>query len=384
MALQAIIGGGTLLIPNEINQLFNGTPSNSDSVPLDALDEALHIVGRLVMQDRGAGGTKTLLTTGGASKIHWASGATSVLNAASVLRVGLQTVDLANGPASRGDGVFDIYKDVAGTLAASTWHNAVLNAGSNQTLTNGDLIAVCFQLTTFTAADNVFFRCGITSNSGLSGGTGYTHILSSGTVFNALSNVPNVMIEFSDGTIGWLAETFPFHTAAGNSFNVGTATADEYGNVVRLPVPFKSDGVQVGAFAPAGDCEIIRYSDPFGTPTVQRSMTVDANAVLASAVRRMPIIWSTPFTGAKNTDYAITVRPTTVTNVSLYYFDAGSALAMTAHPLGQDCYAVRRLNNTGSFSDYNGGTAKTRRHFMSLSISHLDDGVGGGGGSYVG
>jgi hypothetical protein len=79
-----------------------------------------------------------------------------------------------------------------------------------------------------------------------------------------------------------------------------------------------------------------------------------------------------------NTPYAVTIRPTTTNTLRSFYTDVYEAAHWLTWGTPLDCYAVRRLDNTGAFSDDNGGTAKTRRMDTCLLLDAFDDGKGGG------
>jgi hypothetical protein len=194
----------------------------------------------------------------------------------------------------------------------------------------------------------------------------------------------NAFILFDDGTVGWIFGTWPFTvTSTAVAFNSGTGTADEYGNIITLPFPITADGIWVmqQPAAATSDYEICLYTGPLTSPSLIEAITVDATQLGSStAARHIQRMFSTPRALAANTAYAITVRPTTANNISVFYNDYYSAAAMRVLPFGDNCYSVRRLDNAGTFSDYNGGTAKTRRIAIGLIARGFDDGASGGGG----
>jgi hypothetical protein len=205
-----------------------------------------------------------------------------------------------------------------------------------------------------------------------------------------LTSTVDCAIEFDDGTAGWIAFTPGLISTISTTlaFNSGTGTADEYGNYLQTTVPVTAVGIwcSVQPASNAADFELVLYSDPLGTPAVVEAITFDATmAATAAADRPIYLAFSTPRALAANTAYAITLRPTTANNVTTRYEDQ-PALFKNSRPFGDNWYAVRRLDNTGAFSDYNGGTAKTRAMSMGLMVNAFDDGTstGGGGGPLVG
>lgn len=378
MAQVNITGASNNIIPNEWVMQSGGTPAVNDSLVLDAVNESFMLVGRVMLAGRS--GSKTLAASGGNSKIHLAMGASCVFAVGSNLRVGLQTVDLTAGPPARGDGTFDVYGDTAGSISSSSLLTVTMAAGADQTINQGDLICIAGEITTFTAADSLKFR---SFTNGAIAQPSYT-LRTSGPTFTAQSIIPNAILEFSDGTYGYMEFGFHMTTIGTQTFNSTTGTADEYGNIFQVPFPITVDGLSISWSGAAGDFEAILYSDPLGTPAVIEKVTVDANTISTTSSRGFIL----PFTQTRelsaNTNYAVTYRPITASNVTLSYWDVGSAGLTATHPLGNTCYAIRRLDNTGAFSDFNGGTAKTRRFMVGVAVAGYSDGVGSGGLSAYG
>src|SRR6185436_11162904 len=124
------------------------------------------------------------------------------------LTIGLKktTIDLVNGPAARATlavAGFDVYKQLVGgtdTITSTTWRSDVMAAGTNTDCTHGDLICIAFHLDKPGAgAQSVKVR-----SASLIMHTPTATIVTSGPTYSASPNCPNLIITFSDGTIGWI------------------------------------------------------------------------------------------------------------------------------------------------------------------------------------
>jgi hypothetical protein len=99
----------------------------------------------------------------------------------------------------------------------------------------------------------------------------------------------------------------------------------------------------------------------------------DANTNAGSAVRLQHISIPT-IQLAANTDYAVTVRPTTANNVSIQTYGVSVADHLKGHSLGPSCYGVSRVNNAGAFTP-----ALTTRYSAGVIVGGISDGAGAGG-----
>lgn len=370
--------------PIEIPALIIKGQSSVSSIAatMDAANEQVHLVGHIVLEGGSAGGPKTISSAGG--KIHWRSGAVTWAAAGTTVRLGIQDLSTATSPA-QGDGTHDVYEDLVqgtDTVAANTAYATAMGSGT-KTIAHGDKIAVAFEMTVRNGSDSV-----VTTqyNPAYAPSAFQLPAVMLGTpTFARQVAFPSVVIEFNDGTIGWVAPSCPILGGFGSaSFHVNTSTADEYGNIFSPVAAMRSVGIVVNITpsSAAADFEICLYSDPLGTPVLIEAIAVDATQLgnPAGFTGGSYFFFSTEITLSVGTAYGITVRPTTTTSLITYYQDVSVAAHWKAISLDDTCYAIRRLDNAGAFSDYNGGTAKTRRMNISLLVDQFDDGAGGGGG----
>lgn len=195
---------------------------------------------------------------------------------------------------------------------------------------------------------------------------------------------PAIMLVADDGTIGWLAGSYPIFGITSRTFDSGTASADEYGNSFVFPYDVEVAGFWwSGRFATSTGTgfDAFLYTDPTGTPVEARSYFNDTSFATGTASgsfrSRNTIIFSSPIQITANTKFAITLRPQdTNSDVAMYEMDwtqyPNAAKALI--PGGATVKKATRLNATGALTETN-DTAMA----MGLLLTGLgSDGAGGG------
>lgn len=367
-----ILSGGSskLLIP-PVKQYLSG--SFTTDVTLNATGESVHCTGRIYLENP-LSGSKTISSAGGGS-IVWLAG-TSTIAAGSNFKVGIQDTSTATAPA-QGDGTFDVEASFTTTgITTGAVNTSVMTTGT-KTIAHGDMVTIAFQLTSRTAPDAVIVRnCHVgTEAVGHVYGAGVTE--NTGGTYAYSAAIPNTFIIFDDGTVGYFYPAEFIATSSTTAINSTTGTADEYGNAIKLPYVFMAEGIQANiTFAgTSSDCELILYSDPLGTPVAEKTVVVDATqASQTGNARHVTGLFPAAFKMKANTQYAISVRPTTANNVTLIY-DDGNVASQVFQPPNNYAYGIRRLDNTGAFADTNGGTAKTRLYRVSVFGYWMEQGV---------
>ena len=364
----------TVLLPNIHSEL-----AASVNVTLNAAGETCHNVGYIQLENP-TGGSKTISAAGGGS-IVWLTSTVTFANAGTTFRVGIQ--DLAGGASNpgQGDGTFDVqatFTGGGGGVTGSAVQTSVMTSGT-KTINHGDLVAITFATTARAGSDSITVaHNAMDSHFGALVMPGVTDNTSGAYTRNTLAT-PNCYILFDDGSVGWIAGTsWSGVPPTALSFNSGTGTADEYGNLLVFPTTFYAMGVAItmsdSSFS--GDFELLLYTDPLGTPAVQRTITVDASNLMAINGRlRGFFLFSSPYLMRANTPVGITIRPTTTNNLTIYYRDVNNSVGGRTTVPNSYCYSIRRLDNSGAFSDYNGGTAKTRKVSISVFGSYREQGV---------
>lgn len=346
------------------------------STALDTASEQCYMIGHIYID--GGTGSKTLSAAGG-GKISFLTGGVTWATAGSTLKVGINGVSTSAGPGAQANGTYSVFKTLVqgtDTITANTWKDAIMSSGT-VTLTHGDLIAIVFEMTVRNGADAVVISCGPTSNNPTFPAV-YNFV--SPSTRNNQSAKPNAVITFDDGTLGWLSDSLIFSAQSSSTFNSDTAGADEFGNVFRLPYACKVDALWFKGWnaSTTGGDKIILYSDPFGSPSVLASATIDYHQQGTNAARATlhQCLLTSEVSLSANTDYAVTVQPQTTSNTTLYNVSVSTAAHFNAWPCGQNAYAVKRLDNTGALAV----DSTTKRWTCGVRISSLDDGTGSGVG----
>lgn len=381
MALVRLPGG--IWVPT-IHQGLGATGmGTATDITLDADEEEVQIIGRVCLA--GGSGSKPFGTAG--SAVAWLPGASITFadDGASdpTLRVGVKqasSVDAANGPAARatiGAAAFDVYDDLVGgtdTITSTTWREDAMSAGTGFTVSQGDLIAVCFHLDKPGAgAQSVKVR----GAAGSQASTGFPSVtlVTSGPTYTTQNVHANIVLKFNDGTLGWVDPCDVF--SAVTAVTVGNGNI--YANYVRLPFDCKVDAV--GAILNPGSGNTTNFdfglwSDP-STPMTNGTISVDPQIVGVAAQRPFFMPLPAEVSLSKNTDYALGVKQNGATAVSLAYYDVGAAGHLQPNGLDSNTYAVLSTAG-GAFAQQNSGL---RRALMFVRISQVDDGTGSGGGN---
>lgn len=365
-------GGGPVMYPNMGTFNIASSGSLQTITTMAASGQACHLVGQVFIDGRPSA-AKTFSSAGG--KIHFMAGACTFANAGTTLRVGIQDANLTTGSPARGDGTFDTYKDMVGgtdTITANAY-NTVTMASGTKSITHGDMIAIVFNMTARGGADSVIVQ-GLSQYSG-----GLFHLpqctAEAAAVFTTQPTVPDAIIEFDDGTLGWVYGTMPVDAGPNNvvSFNSGS-TPDEYGTTVQFPRPVSVEGMWAFIVAAgSGPSEFLIYSDPMGTPTLVTGATYSFDHDLKQSAneRFVHVLFPQPVTLAANTRYGVTMRPTTTDNITAHYFRVANANYFKAMTGGIYSTYISRTNNAGAFTE-----TTTRRLEMGLLISGGDEGQG--------
>lgn len=360
MTTVPLTGQGIMIPPGHYNATMAPSFSN---VTFDATGDKVAMIGRVWEKDRGASGTKAI------RRIQFRWGAVTKAGGSGIT-LSIQDVDTANGPIIRPDGTPDQTVAIAAAdVTASTWHRS--NAlSADRTVSHGDLIAVVFE---FDGGGRLGADSYALAGVALSSGVLYP-VNQQGAFVNydgatwAFNNVMlNIVLEFSDGTYGTLQGALPASAINTHAFNSGS-TPDEY--AMKLTPEWECDIDAIGAgVAPAtgANFDMVLYS---GT-TVEQTVSVDQNATINTSVR--PTTLPIPLENlAANSDYYISVKPTTTNNVTVYSFDVNDvAFLDLLGPWGNEMtYATR--TDSGSWTE-----TTTRRLFAWAQLAGVPSAAGG-------
>lgn len=315
------------------------------AIPIDAVNEAVIMVGQIFTED---GGSHTIDTTG-SSSLGWCSGAVTFANAATTVKVGLAAVDTAAGPPARAVNSADVITfDVSrshtgggGGITANAWQENVPTAGT-KTIANGALIAFCIQMTARGGTDSVGIGVMQTGTSGNTTIPSVTSLLSA--AYNINTKIPNAVIKFSDGTLGFFwGGIVASLGSVGVTWDSSSATK-EYGNYIKVPFPIKVYGL-IASCSVAGNTDAILYSDPLGTPIAEKTVSLDLHTVGAPFNNQFnPILFSTPYQATANQPLAAILKATTTTSVTTNHVRVFSATHQKCYSCGTNAYAVSRAS----------------------------------------
>jgi hypothetical protein len=379
MALQTLVGAGLWLptLPHGYN--YSNVNFAFDNLVLAADEDELQIIGTVHID---GGGSKTFGTSG--SKIDWLPGGSITFAANSTLTVGVKkasTIDTANGPPARatiGAAAFDVSKALVGgtdTITAATWRSDAMAAGTPYTVTDGDMLAVCWHLDRTAGSPSIIIR-GASQNTTM--GLPCTTLVTAGPAYAGQAQSANVILTFDDGTLGWIDPSQIFSVIEAGTSTIGNGNI--VGNVFRVPYPCTLDMLAaiVVTGSAAANFALELYSTPLGTPSLVESIACDANVIYTTGSNRWHAKrFATPRTLLANTDYAIGLKQTTATAVTTLQYDVSAAAHFKPNGMGAECYAA---NSTAAatFAAQNSGK---RRYLVWARVSALDDGasVGGGG-----
>ncbi len=290
------------------------------------------------------------------------------------IRVSFQDMATDGNP----DGTQDQYRDIAASPGANAWVTPGLmtsdgtDTGTKRSVTGGDRICIVIEQVNSADAWNMNISANV------------SHTRAEPLIYNLDSfpdlhggvswakqggSYPILVFEYSDGSYETVSSgvTLPVLTWNTRTFNNGS-TPDERALFFRFPVQVNVNGGWVAIDRDAA-VDVVLY-DSDGT-SVLTTVSGDASDRLGTAAR----IWVFSFpeqTLAANTDYRLSVKPTSASNVTIYDFDVNSNALLDAVEGGKDWYTSTRTD-AGSWTQ-----TTTNRPLIGLRVSAIHDGAGGG------
>lgn len=389
MALTDLTGLGLFYpaIPPSLSLVGAGgafVVSFSNSSALNAVNRKLAFMGSVYLA--AGSGSKTISSAGGSisfqtgSAITWATSGTTI-------QIGIQDISSTAGPGIQPDGTFDVSGTrVQGTdtLAINTWTTTNMGSGT-KTITHGDAVAIVIEMTVRNGADSVTASYPVGNDAArYPAGNFFT---TSWPTSNA-DLIPNAIITFNDGTLGWLDCSYPGAASAVQVTLADTTNPDEYGIIFQSPWDCKIDALYCGLLngaASNSDATLQIYSDPTGSPSVISGgqITLDANNSNSQSSERLgTYLLAAPLSLTRNTSYCVSVKGTGSGSVKTSVITLGSATYRSAYSGGTTRSLASRNNGSGAFS-----SDTTKFPIMGVRMSAFNDtsgGGGGGGGSLVG
>jgi hypothetical protein len=351
MALTSL--GGGMFMPKPENFATNNTNNL-----LDASGEKLGAVFRAPK-------------TGTLAKVRFR---TATVTTGDTMKVSFQDVDMATG---NPDETADQYRTVS---VASSDDNAWISTGlittdgtdggGKRSVTRGDLLAIVIEYDSYVSGNmNI-----VNSLPPLDYGNGcYTTLKTGGTWAKTTGTQGCFELEYDDGTLAYSDTLMPgFNEAATLASNT---TPDEVALYFRFPVGVTVGGAFVFIDLDAA-ADVVLY-DTDGT-TALATVSLDSDVRAGTTVNGTMVVFPSEIDLAANSWYFLSVKPTTTTAVGYRRMTVRATASMDMFDLGQNAILATRTD-AGIW-----GTTTTIRPRMSLLVTKVHDGSGGGGAYVIG
>jgi len=298
-----------------------------------------------------------VVKTGTLHKVGFRTGAVSTVQD---LKVSFQNVS-----GFLPDGTIDEFRVI--TPVANSWHlTGILSSdgtdgGTKRSVTAGDLLAVVIEF------DSTVGSVNITGNNPDAGVPFmFAHLAHFTASWAGIANVPNIYVEYSDGSTAQHPGVDVFSTLIQDSYDSGT-TPDERALRFQVPYPCRVMGAWMWADTD-GAHDIVLYEDTTAKLTISQVATTDIGRLHIYAFPAGQVI-------TKDTEYFLSMKPTSLTNCILYSRTVDEVKYLDALSGGQAFHLGTRTD-AGAWSK-----TTTTRPMMGILIDQVDDGDGGGGES---
>lgn len=268
----------------------------------------------------------------------------------------IETVDVATGDPS--GTLWSANTNGSVNVTATGWYNITL--ASNAAVTAGDLIAVVI-----VQADGAFTISDYSNY--VPPRFPYTDLYT--TTWTKRINIPNIALNYG-GTYYPILRTSCASTSSSVSYNVDTATFDEYGNKFILPFACRIIGAWV-----LSDLDANADIKVYGSSTLSYSLDSDIRAAITSGM--FPIYFASPLNVAANETIIATLLPTTTTNITISSQTVNNTAIYEALPFGSAIVGTKRLN-AGAWTN-----ETVIRYQVGLIIDQFSDNIGGGSGAGI-
>jgi hypothetical protein len=300
----------------------------------------------------------------------------TIANAGGTVRVSLQNVDETTMSPSRPDGTQDQTVDfLVSALTTDTWYQTgALSA--DRSVTYGEMLAVVIEFQSFVAGDIVNVRNPIASSSVATHLSGLSHYSGAPAWAQVTNALPNIILEFSDGTFGTLLGGFPCSAMSSENLNSTTPGGDEIALKFRVPTERSVIGgyMAVASGGTSRDFDFVLYE---GT-TARKTLNVISETTMVTAGTFKSFVFSSEQDVSTGVDWYLALKPASASNNTIYTFTVANANHMQAHVGGTDWVYATRV-------DAGGWTpTTTKRPLAGLLVSRLHDGAGGGGQRVIG
>jgi hypothetical protein len=301
---------------------------------------------------------------------------TATVATGDTLKVSFQNVDDTTGDP---DGTPDQYRTIVvgngddnvalqtGILSSDGTDN-----GTKRTVVAGERLAIVFEFDSFVAGNILLTARSAAAGPGSSGQI-YSDHFTAAWVKSA--NLPMVALEYSDGSYGPIPYVDPSVSGMAAEVFASDDTPDERGLIFQAPFSAKVMGFWANVDIDA-DADVVLYDSDGTTPLETYRLDSNVRQATHSLPYHVPI--STEVTLTKDTNYRLTLKPASTTDVGLMVGNVPAAAVMDAYSGGQECHYTARTDG-GAWAE-----TTTKRPFMGLILSALDNGVSSGGAGGTG
>jgi hypothetical protein len=329
------------------------------------------MLGRLYFDAKS--GSKTI------AKIHWRFGTTITAGTSAVVRVSVQGVSggskaIPDGTIASSGGATYTFNMTDTGVSASTWFTtpSATSFGTQPTYNYGDLLSFVWDWSAAGTGSVLTF-----SNLGtISGGNpGFAALLTTpdGTTWTD-GGLPDLVIEFSDGTFGTIDGGMPISAGVSTSYGA-TSTAISYGTQFTLPYTAKCDAIWMCAGLNSGSTGVAELVNA-SSGAVIASVTIGNNYSSSTGADINCYLLSSEQTLSANTAYFAGLRATsgTTSGCTAIGWDMASPSYQPVFAGGSAFVAASRASSTAVPV-----TTNTRRYAVGVRLSAFDDGVSSGG-----
>jgi len=272
----------------------------------------------------------------------------------------LEGVDQSNGEP---DGtLLDVSaEDVAFTISSGGFKTADFGAGNGYTVSKGEIIAVVIQPNP-SSSPNVSIQV---SMRGDWAEMRFPYVLfdgGGGWIKQATSNRPSIALEFDDGILMPALGTRPGefeNTAISNA-----TTPDEKGLIFQLPFPFRV----MGAWAWIRPNFTLDFKLYDSDDSVLETVSFVPGIRASTDYRLLSVPFDATRELLKNTNYRLTILPTTSDATNLIAFNYDSADMLKSCGIGGTKFHGTERTDAGSFSE-----TTTRVPMMGIIVDQLDE-----------
>lgn len=354
---------GAALPPWPLNQA--GQPSFNSST-VDGANEIFAVVIRAPKAGniRGAWWRMGSVTTGGD------------------ITVGVYQVDTTTGNPADTPVLHAANTSVTKTIATTDANDFIYsgNFTADATVTKGQLIAICF-INPGASFGNMVFQNLAEGDPKFPYGTHFT------TSWTKVSGHPNILLEYSDGTVAIPMGCVAIGDAAATSIPITatlstSTTPDVWGAEITLPFPIRLSAVWFwGDDDGDYDVRVVTSAWDGASSGLLASGSGDSNVRVSAAANITLVELDATVEIAAGTRFRILVIPNTTTSMTCYSYPCVDSDHFGAQPLaGANFHLTTAKDPTGdgSFTDYDNGTDGYRIPLMGMILDGFSDGVGGG------